>query len=147
MIFPSLPFTIGGLTFERKAFKVANELVTFFVFHFVSHWNYDPLKIIKTRLIANGNSARKYQHQETSLIEKVKKNKDLWDEVKKEMEKHATENKKLDIEVYKFDKKTQKKLETPIPVYEWTHKMRMIANNNNYNYFVDLFWLLFTKKS
>jgi len=37
MIFPSLPFTIGGLTFERKAFKVANELVTFFGFDFVNH--------------------------------------------------------------------------------------------------------------
>ena len=51
MIFPSLPFAIGGLTFERKAFKVENELVTVFGFHFVSHWNYDPLNIIKTRLI------------------------------------------------------------------------------------------------
>ena len=70
MIFPSLPFTIGGLTFERNAFKVANELVTFFGFHFVSHWNYDPFNIIKIRLIANGKSASKYQHQEMSLIEK-----------------------------------------------------------------------------
>ena len=35
MIFPSLPFAIGGLTFERKAFKVANELVNFFSFDFV----------------------------------------------------------------------------------------------------------------
>ena len=46
MIFPSLPFAIGGLTFERKTFKLANELVTFFGFDFVSHWNYDPLNII-----------------------------------------------------------------------------------------------------
>ena len=61
-IFPSLPFTIGGLTFERKAFKVANELVKFFSFDFVKHWNYYPLNIIKMRLIANGNSARKYEH-------------------------------------------------------------------------------------
>ena len=91
MIFPSLPFTIGGLTFERKAFKVANELLIFFGFHYVNHWNYDPLNIIKKRLIANGNSVSKYQHQEMPLIEKLK-NKDLWDEVKKEMEKHATEN-------------------------------------------------------
>ena len=37
MIFPSFPFIIGGLTFERKAFKVANELVTFFGFDFVDH--------------------------------------------------------------------------------------------------------------
>ena len=58
-------------------------------FHFVSHWNYDTLNIIKTRLIANENSVRKYQHQEMPLIEKLK-NKDSWDEVKKEMEKHAT---------------------------------------------------------
>ena len=43
------------------------------------------------RLIFNGNFVRKYQHQETPLIEKLK-NKDSWDEVKKEMEKHATEN-------------------------------------------------------
>ena len=91
MIFPSLPFAIGGLTFERKTFKVENELVTCFGFYFISHQNYDPLKIIKTRLIANGNSTSKYQHQEMPLIEKLK-NKDLWDEVKKEMEKHATEN-------------------------------------------------------
>ena len=90
-IFPSLPFTIGGLTFERKAFKVTNELVKFFSFDFVNHWNYDPLNIIKTRLIANGNSARKYEHQEMSLIENLK-NMDLWDGVKKEMEKLATEN-------------------------------------------------------
>ena len=34
MIFPSLPFAIGALTFERKDFKVANELVTFFGFDF-----------------------------------------------------------------------------------------------------------------
>ena len=34
---------------------------------------------------------RKYQHQEMSFIEKLK-NKDSWDEVKKEMEKHAIEN-------------------------------------------------------
>ena len=91
MIFPSFPFTIGGLTFERKTFKVENELVTCFGFYFISHQNYDPLKIIKTRLIANGNSTSKYQHQEMPLIEKLK-NKDLWDEVKKEMEKHATKN-------------------------------------------------------
>ena len=39
------------------------------------------------------------------------------------------ENNKLDIEVYKFDEKTQKKSETPSPVYEWTHKMRMTAKN------------------
>ena len=70
---------------------MANELVTIFGFDFVSHWNYDPLKIIKTRLIAYGNSTRKYWHQERPLIEKLK-NKDLWDEVKKEMEKHATKN-------------------------------------------------------
>ena len=62
MIFPSLPFAIGGLTFERKAFKVANELVTFFGIHYVNHWNYDPLNTIKTRLVSNGNSMRKYQH-------------------------------------------------------------------------------------
>ena len=37
MIFPSLTFTIRGLTFERKAFKVENELVTFFGFDFLSH--------------------------------------------------------------------------------------------------------------
>ena len=73
MVFPYLPFTIGGLTFERKIFKVANEFVTFFGFHFISHYNYDPLKIIKTRLIADGNSARKYQHQEMPLMEKLKK--------------------------------------------------------------------------
>ena len=91
MIFPSFPFSIRGLTFERKAFKVANELVTFLGFDFVSHWNYDPLNIIKTRLIANGNSTRKYQHQEMPLIEKLK-NKDSWDKVKKKMEKHATKN-------------------------------------------------------
>ena len=89
MIFPSLSFTIVGLTFERKAFKVANELVNIFSFDFVNHWNYDPLKIIKIRLIANGNCIRKYQYQEMSLIEKLK-NMDLWDEVMKEMEKHAT---------------------------------------------------------
>ena len=34
---------------------------------------------------------RKYQHQEMPLIENFK-NKDSWDEVKKEKEKHATEN-------------------------------------------------------
>ena len=61
-IFPSLPFTIGGLTFERKAFKVANELVKKISFDFVNHWNYDPLNIIKIRLIANGNFASKYEH-------------------------------------------------------------------------------------
>ena len=49
------------------------------------------------------------------------------------------ENKKLDIEVYKFDEKSHKKLETPSPVYEWTHKMRMTSNNNNYNHFLDFF--------
>ena len=49
------------------------------------------------------------------------------------------ENNKLDIEVYKFDEKTQKKSETPSPVYEWTHKMRMTANNKNYNHFADFF--------
>ena len=43
-----------------------------------------------------------------------------------------TKKNKLDIVVYKFDKKTQKKLETPSPVYEWTHKKRMTANNKNY---------------
>ena len=45
-IFPSLPFAIGGLAFERKAFKVANELVNTFSFDFFNHWNYDPLNII-----------------------------------------------------------------------------------------------------
>ena len=60
----------------------------FFSFDFVNHSNYDPLNIIKTRLISNENSARKYQYQEMSLIEKFK-NMDLWDEVKKAMEKHA----------------------------------------------------------
>ena len=49
------------------------------------------------------------------------------------------ENNKLDIEVYKFDEKTQKKSETPSLVYEWTHETRMIGNNNNYNHFVDIF--------
>ena len=49
------------------------------------------------------------------------------------------ENNKLDIEVYKFDEKNQKKSETPSPVYEWTHKMRMTTNNINYKHFVDLF--------
>ena len=72
-IFPSLPFAIGGLTFERKLFKVANDLVKNFIFDFVSHWNYDPLNIIKMRLIANGKSMRKYQHQKISLMEKFKK--------------------------------------------------------------------------
>ena len=48
-------------------------------------------------------------------------------------------NNKLDIEVCKFDEKIQKKLETPSPVYEWTHKMRMITNNKNYNHFVEFF--------
>ena len=91
MIFLSLPFSIGGLTFKRKAFNVLNDLIKFFSFDFVSHWNYDPLNIIKTRLIANGNSASKYEHQEMSLIEKFK-NMNSWDEVKKEIEKHATEN-------------------------------------------------------
>ena len=43
------------------------------------------------RLIANENSASKYQHQEMPLIEKLK-NKYSWDEVKKEMEKHVIEN-------------------------------------------------------
>ena len=62
ILFPSLPFTIGGLIFERKALKVTNDLVKIFSFDFVSDWNYDPLNIIKIRLIANGNSARKYQH-------------------------------------------------------------------------------------
>ena len=88
MIFPSLPFVVGGLTFERKTFKVENELVKKFGFDFVSHWNYDPLNIIKKRLIANGNSARKYDHK-MPLIENLK-NMDSWDGVKKEMEKHAT---------------------------------------------------------
>ena len=37
IVFPSLPFTIGGLTFERKAFKVANELAKIFSFDFVNH--------------------------------------------------------------------------------------------------------------
>ena len=59
------------------------------------------------------------------------------------LEKHhpifEIENNKLDIEVYKFDEKTQKKLETPSPVYEWKHKMRMTANKKNYNHFVDFF--------
>ena len=50
-----------------------------------------------------------------------------------------TENNKLDIEVYKFDEKMQKKSETPSLVYEWTHKMRMTANNKNYNHFIDFF--------
>ncbi|WP_206093864.1 hypothetical protein, partial [Paludifilum halophilum] len=50
-----------------------------------------------------------------------------------------TENNKLDIEVDKFDEKNQKKSETPMPVYEWTHKMRMTANNKNYSHFVDFF--------
>ena len=50
-----------------------------------------------------------------------------------------TENNKLDIEVYKFDEKTRKKSKTPSLVYEWTHKMRMTANNKNYNHFVDFF--------
>ena len=50
-----------------------------------------------------------------------------------------TKNTKLDIEVYKFDEKTQKKSETPSLVCEWKHKMRIIANNNNYNHFVDFF--------
>ena len=36
-IFPSLPFTIRGLTFERKTFKVENELVKIFSFDFVNH--------------------------------------------------------------------------------------------------------------
>ena len=36
-IFPSLHFTIGGLTFERKVFKVANDLVKIFSFDFVNH--------------------------------------------------------------------------------------------------------------
>ena len=45
-----------------------------------------------------------------------------------------TEKNKLDIEIYKLDEKTQKKSETPSPVYEQTHKMRMTANNNNYNH-------------
>ncbi len=36
-IFPSLSFAIGGVTFERKTFKVANELVKFFSFDFVNH--------------------------------------------------------------------------------------------------------------
>ena len=49
------------------------------------------------------------------------------------------ENNKLDIEVYKFDEKTQKKSKMPSLVYEWTHKMRMTANNKNYNHFVDFF--------
>ena len=49
------------------------------------------MNIIKTRLIANGNSMSKYQHQVMPLIEKLK-NKDSWDEVKKEMEKHVAEN-------------------------------------------------------
>ena len=54
MIFPSLPFAIGGLTFERKTFKVENELVTFFGFDFVIQWNYDPLTIIKKDLFPMG---------------------------------------------------------------------------------------------
>ena len=54
-VFPSFPFAIGGLTFERKAFKVENDLVKKFSFDFVIHLNYDPLNIIKTRLISNGN--------------------------------------------------------------------------------------------
>ena len=37
MIFPSFPFAIGGLTFERKDFKVANQLVTLFGFDFINH--------------------------------------------------------------------------------------------------------------
>ena len=49
-----------------------------------------------------------------------------------------TENNMLNIEVYKFDEKTQNKSKTPSLVYEWTHKMRMIANKN-YNHFVDFF--------
>ena len=56
-----------------------------------------------------------------------------------------TQNNKLDIEVYKFDEKIQKKSETPSLVNEWTHKMRMIGNTNHYNHFVDFFWHLFTK--
>ena len=48
-------------------------------------------------------------------------------------------NKKLDIDVYKFDEKVQKKSENPTLLYEWTHKIRMISNINNYNHFVDLF--------
>ena len=91
MIFPSLSFAIGGLTFERKAFKVVNELVTFLIFDFVSYWNYDPLNIIKARLISNGNFVSKYKHQEMPLVEKLK-NKDSWDEVKKEIKRHATKN-------------------------------------------------------
>ena len=46
-----------------------------------------------------------------------------------------TKNNKLDIEVYKFDKKIQNKSKTPSLVYEWTHKMRMTGNNNKYNHF------------
>ena len=49
------------------------------------------------------------------------------------------ENNKLDIVVYKFDEKTQKKLETPSLVYEWTHKMKITGNNNHYNHFVNFF--------
>ena len=59
------------------------------------------------------------------------------------LEKHhpifETENNKLDIEVYKFEEKTQKKSKTPSLVYEWTHKMRKTANNKNYNHLVDFF--------
>ena len=50
-----------------------------------------------------------------------------------------TKNNMLDIEVYKFGEKTQKKSETPSLVYEWTHRIRMTANNKIYNHFVDFF--------
>ena len=60
------------------------------------------------------------------------------------LEKHhpifETENNKLDIEVYKFDEKIQKKLETPSPVYEWTHNMRLNGKKNHYNHLLNFFW-------
>lgn len=74
-IFPSLPFLIGGLTFERKTLKVEN-----FQFYLECYWKYDPLNIIQKMLVANKNSTNLFQHESKPFLQKLK-NKDRWDDV------------------------------------------------------------------
>lgn len=82
MIFPSLAFSFGGFTFERRGFKVAEAFFSIFRFDVDSHWQYDPLNMVGSRLKGIRTSTRKYQHEIIPLIENFK-NMDSWEEVKK----------------------------------------------------------------
>ncbi|GLJ04972.1 hypothetical protein SUGI_0007990 [Cryptomeria japonica] len=85
-IFPSLPFSCGGFTFERKAFNVAHDFLRVFNFGDEGLWQYDPIGVVQARLKKNGNSSALCQHESKPLLEKLR-NTDSWDKVKKEMEK------------------------------------------------------------